>query len=717
MLATLKTVAQRQSEDNHYLGDKDLRLFREELSSMPREMPPGIRFDTLCDLAVAELNLGELELSIAHLEEARALHPRSRLPAKDLGRCLYFLAVARIRQAETRNCCRAPSAEGCLFPLSEKARHTERTGAEQAIPVLTDYLRLQGMPETRRQDARWLLNVAHMTLGSYPQGVTEGYRLPVRRDDLPARDDFPRFPNVAEERGVANFGLSGGVIADDFNGDGSVDLIISSLDGKVSLRYYQNDGTGHFTDLSAEAGFAGITGGLNINQADCDNDGDLDVLVLRGAWLREIGRQPNSLLCNLGNRNGIPWFRYVAYASGLAGVDYPVLSADWADFDLDGDLDLYLGNESTPEQVSPSQLFRNDGPGPDGIPRFTDIGAVAGVTNDRQAKGVSWGDYDGDRWPDLYVSNMGEENRLYRNRGDGTFEDVAPQLHLTGPVMSFPAWFWDCNNDGALDIMVPNYLNTGGGRFMELLTLGGKLEPEDLPALYLGDGRGGFQNRVRESGLAVPMMPMGCNFGDLDNDGYPEFYLANGSPNYADIVPNQLFHNRGGLRFDDVTIPSGTGHLQKGHGTAFADFDGDGNLDLFVELGGAVPGDPFFDALFQNPGFPGHHWLAMRLHGVKSNRFGVGCRITATVEEDGRSRVLHSLVDTGGSFGANPLSRIHLGLGGADRVKRLEIFWPVTGKTQVLEQVAADRLVEIVEDAPDSEVPPVREVPVSTGTR
>lgn len=210
MLATLKTVAQRQAEENYYLGDKDLRTFREELSTMPREMPPGIRFDALCDVAVAELNLGELELSIAHFEEARALHPRSRLPAKDLGRCLYFLAVARIRQAETRNCCRAPSAEGCLFPLSEKARHTERTGAEQAIPVLTEYLSLQGMPETRRQDVRWLLNVAHMTLGSYPQGVPEDFRLPVRRNDLPARDDFPRFPNVAKERGVANFGLSGG---------------------------------------------------------------------------------------------------------------------------------------------------------------------------------------------------------------------------------------------------------------------------------------------------------------------------------------------------------------------------------------------------------------------------------------------------------------------------------------------------------------------------
>ena len=102
---------------------------------------------------------------------------------------------------------------------------------------------------------------------------------------------------------------------------------------------------------------------------------------------------------------------------------------------------------------------------------------------------------------------------------------------------------------------------------------------------------------------------------------------------------------------------------------------------------------------------------------MKSNRFGVGCRITATVEEQGSSRVLHSLVDSGGSFGANPLSRIHLGLGGADRVKRLEIFWPVTGKTQVLEEVAVDRLVEIVEDDPVSEVPPVREVPASTDTQ
>ena len=147
--------------------------------------------------------------------------------------------------------------------------------------------------------------------------------------------------------------------------------------------------------------------GLNLLQADYDNDGDLDIYVLRGAWLGQAGRHPDSLLRNDGKAR----FRDATFDAGLGEAHYPTQTAAWADYDNDGDLDLYVGNE-----VFPCRLFRNNGDG-----SFTDVAEFAGVTNDDVAKAVVWGDYDGDRYPDLYVSNFGGPNRLYHNNGDGTF--------------------------------------------------------------------------------------------------------------------------------------------------------------------------------------------------------------------------------------------------------------------------------------------------------
>ena len=129
-----------------------------------------------------------------------------------------------------------------------------------------------------------------------------------------------------------------------------------------------------------------------------------------------------------------------------------------------------------------------------------------------------------------------------------------------------------------------------------------------------------------EAGLDRVWLPMGSNFGDIDNDGFPDFYLGTGSPPFSYLVPNVLMHNVSGRRFEDVTIASGTGHLQKGHGVSFADWDRDGDLDLFLEAGGAVPGDKAHNVLFENPGH-GNHWLTLRLVGTRSNRAAIGARV------------------------------------------------------------------------------------------
>jgi hypothetical protein len=191
-------------------------------------------------------------------------------------------------------------------------------------------------------------------------------------------------------------------------------------------------------------------------------------------------------------------------------------------------------------------------------------------------------------------------------------------------------------------------------------------------------------------------MPMGANFGDLDGDGWLDFYLGTGYPDYEALMPNVLYRNRGGRGFEDVTWSGGFGHLQKGHAIAFFDYEHDGDLDLFAQMGGAFPGDRFSDALYRNPGF-GHAWVALRLEGVHSNRAALGARLRLDVEgEDGRTRTLYRFVTSGGSFGSSPL-RQTVGLGRASRIARLEVFWPASDSTQTFTDVAPGRFYRIVE--------------------
>ena len=188
---------------------------------------------------------------------------------------------------------------------------------------------------------------------------------------------------------------------------------------------------------------------------------------------------------------------------------------------------------------------------------------------------------------------------------------------------------------------------------------------------------------------------MGSNFGDLDNDGYLDFYLGTGYPEYEGLMPNVVYHNVGGQYFADVTLGVGAGHLQKGHAVTFADFDHDGDLDIFAQMGGAFPGDRANDAFFLNPGF-GRHWMSLQLIGRSSNRSAIGVRLHAVVREDGEERSIHRRVNSGGRFGGNPL-RQTLGLGHASEIERLEVYWPASDTTQVFREVLADRFYSLTE--------------------
>ena len=191
---------------------------------------------------------------------------------------------------------------------------------------------------------------------------------------------------------------------------------------------------------------------------------------------------------------------------------------------------------------------------------------------------------------------------------------------------------------------------------------------------------------------------MGSNFGDFDNDGYLDFYLGTGDPNLSTLIPNRMFKNVAGKRFAEITASSRTGHLQKGHGVACGDWDRNGSVDIFIQLGGAVPGDRYHNVLFQNPG-QGNNWLSVKLVGKKTNRAAIGARIKVVTAGE-QPLTVQRHVSSGSSFGANPLEQ-HIGLGKADRVARLEIHWPTSGTTQVFHDIAVNQGVVVTEFAED----------------
>ena len=190
---------------------------------------------------------------------------------------------------------------------------------------------------------------------------------------------------------------------------------------------------------------------------------------------------------------------------------------------------------------------------------------------------------------------------------------------------------------------------------------------------------------------------MGANYGDLDNDGWLDFYLATGNVGFGELHPNLMFVYRPGSGFVDVTMSGGFGHLQKGHGVSFADIDNDGDQDVYEQLGGAFPADTFNDALFENPGF-GSSWITLKLVGTKTNRAALGARVRVDIRENNQRRSIYRSVTSGGSFGSNPL-RVQIGLGDAEAIERLEIRWPVSQTTQVFENVGKNQFIRIVEGA------------------
>jgi hypothetical protein len=682
MVARLAEIS-HSLDYNPFVGEGPLRELRSKVAHPEAGTTDIELWQRQLVLGTVELQFGNEETALKEMSRVYEGIPnlRNKLPLYWQVEAIFRVGVTSLRFGETQNCCLRHNGDSCLLPIRGGGIHTKTEGSRGAVRYFTEALRTARPDSRNYYEALWLLNIAYMTLGEYPDKVPQEYLIPKER--FLSQESFPRFPNVAAKVGLDRFAAAGGVIADDFDNDDDIDVMVSAMHPGEQLMYHENLGDGTFRDRTEAAGLIGITGGLNIIQADYNNDGWVDVLVPRGGWLGDQGVHPKSLLRN----NGDGTFTDVTYDAGLGEVDYPSQTAAWGDYDLDGDLDLYVGNEAIGRLSSPSQLFRNNGDG-----TFTDVAQQAGVTNDRFAKAVLWGDYDNDRWPDIFISNLDGLERLYRNNGNGTFVDVAVDCGVAGTERTFPAWFWDFNNDGNLDIFLTSY--EGATDQVAKFYLGVAYE-RGVPHLFRGEGNGRFVSVGWEMGLREPMLPMGCNFGDLDNDGWLDCYIGTGDPSYAQLVPNKMYRNVEGKKFSDVSEAGGFSSLQKGHGVAFADLDGDGDQDVFEQMGGAVPGDKYYSALYENPGF-GNSWVAIRLIGTESNRSAIGTRIRIDFQDGPQSRSVYRWVGSGGSFGANPL-RQSIGLGKATKIDRVEIYWPKTDKTQEFHELEPGKLYRITE--------------------
>lgn len=652
-------------------------------SSSPEEM---VVYSAMYNKAHALLQLGEEKQAIEIFE--KLLSDLSPMDFDRRNEVMKDLAVSYMRLGERTNCIHNHTAESCIFPISVAGRHEDKTGSEKAIEL---YKRILA-EDLSDLESKWLMNIAYMTIGAYPEQVPPGLLLKVMDDDTSGT--IKPFKDVAAHVGLNLKDMGGGSIIDDFNNDGYLDIVLSSWDLGEPMHYCRNNGNGTFTDVSDSSGLGYLTGGLNMMQTDYNNDGWKDIFVLRGAWKRKFGKAPNSLLRN----NGDGTFTDVTKESGLLSF-HPTQTATWNDFNNDGWLDVFIGNESTAEAgPQPCELYINNKNG-----TFTEKSVSAECAFTEFVKGVTSGDYDNDGFADVFISTLNGRKILLKNISAGNgpvkFTDVSQQAGVSSnQTQTFPAWFWDYDNDGWLDILVCGY------EFYKSLAYYSGAEATGAPVgssgkvfLFRNKKDGTFEEVSLVSGLTKVAFAMGANFGDIDNDGYLDFYLGTGNPNFKSLIPNKLFKNMNGQRFLDVTTSARVGNLQKGHGISFADMDNDGNEDIYIEMGGAYKGDAYENSFYLNPGQNNNHWINISVEGVTSNKAAIGAKIKVTFTENGKTRSVYRDVNSGGSFGSNPL-RQHIGIGSAAVIDNVEIKWPVTGKVQVFKNVPVDRNIKIKEN-------------------
>jgi hypothetical protein len=524
-------------------------------------------------------------------------------------------------------------------------------------------------------------------------------------EDIGARAGLTASHVSSKDKRYVIESMSGGVGLFDCDNDGKLDIVVvngSTVDryrqgGDPMVTLYHQDADLKFTDITEKAGLARKGWGMGVAVADFDNDGLLDLYV--------TGYGGNVLYHNKGNCT----FEDVTEKAGVRVGGFST-GAAWADYDRDGNVDLFVSRyvhvdmdhlpdfgstqfcrfKGIPVQCGPwgmigesHFLFRNRGDG-----TFEDVSKKAGVNNPSlyYGLGAAWGDYDNDGWPDLYVANDTTPNYLYHNNHDGTFSDMGM---LSGTALSgdgraegsMGVDFGDYDHRGFLDILVSNFA-------------------EQSTALYRNRGRGEFDD-VREKALIAKdtyaLVGWGAGFFDMDNDGWLDLFEVNGhvypqmdsvksSAPYAQ--PMLLFRNNRNGTFANVSEPAGLAAmpLKSRRGVAFGDVANNGNVDMVVLNVGEPP------SLLINTARNANHRVLFKLVGVKSNRAAIGAR--ATVRAGGLAQF--NEVRGGGSYLSQNDLRLHFGLGDAASMESVQIRWP-NGKVEEIKNLAADKVYTIVE--------------------
>ncbi len=542
-----------------------------------------------------------------------------------------------------------------------------------AIPLLEQVLDMD--PE--HPLARWHRRLCALKIGGDPGTLPDRYRFDMVPMPPPLRPPV-RFEDVAPQAGVDQRSMGRGSAWRDMDGDGWLDLITVEDDGPHKL--YRNRSDGTFVDIAEQAGIADPLGGWSALWVDYDNDGDGDLFVTRDGF---SGLSRNTLFRNRGDGT----FADVTDAVGLGEVSDSFCAA-WGDYDNDGRVDLYIGN-GIAQKGAPNALYRNNLDGP-----FSDVTRAAGVANGLGATiGVSWGDYDNDGWLDLYAANNGMDNALYHNGGDGVFEDRAREAGVTEPVFGFVSFFIDYDNDGWLDLFVSNNALWLADVIRSAQRGGPGGFEGNRSFFYRNRGDGTFVDIAPGSGLDRTLGTMAATYGDVDNDGYVDLYLANGGPTMDRFEPDLIMASNGDGTFAEISAYSGLYLTGKGHGPAMGDYDNDGDLDIYSPQGGVGgnAGNIQPNHLLRNRGTDGG-WLVVQLEGRASNRDAVGAVVIATIGE----RVHRATVDGGSGFGVTNSLPIELGLGAARQVDHLRIDWP-SGQTDYFYDVEANQVLRVVE--------------------
>lgn len=532
-------------------------------------------------------------------------------------------------------------------------------------------------------------------------------------------NSLPRFEDIAGQAGLTVSHISspsaryivesvgGGVGLFDCDNDGKLDIVAvngSSVDryrqqgGNPMVTLYHQDADLKFTDITKQAGLTHKGWGMGVAVADYDNDGLPDLYV--------TGYGGNVLYHNLGNCK----FEDVTEKAGVGGGEFS-LGAAWGDYDRDGNVDLFVSRyvhvdmNKLPElgsnekfcrfrgvlvqcgpwglQGETDLLFHNRGDG-----TFEEVSKKAGLDNSHHyyGMGVEWADYDNDGWPDLYVADDAGPNYLFRNKHNGTFEEVGLVLgaDLSGDgqeLGSMGVDLGDYDHDGRLDIFVTEFV-------------------DQSDTLYHNKGADGFEDASWNSHIAQPSHPYvgwGTSFFDMDNDGWLDIFVANGHvyPQVDQISdaahfrqPILLFRNNRNGTFDEVATAAGLndGTLQSRRGAAFGDVNNDGCIDVVTLNWGQTP------SLLMNHCQNGNHRVLFKLLGTKSNRLAIGARVT--VKSGGVTQF--SDVKGGSSYISQSDLRQHFGLGRNVVMDEVAVRWP-NGQSEVLKNIPADFIYTIVE--------------------